>query len=176
MAGEFKGKTLFYPRDKKMKPTQGVVRAAMFNILAGRIHGARVADFFCGAGSLGIEALSHGARSVVFIDKDPEPLRYLKRNLTGLPGKTQVRRGDAAAITARLDGDPFDIVFLDPPYGKGLVKPVIDKLIAKNLLAPDGRIVVEHSVREPDFADPGVEIVKQRTYGETIVSILRRVE
>lgn len=176
MAGEYKGKTLFYPRDKKMKPTQGLVRAAMFNILADRIHGARVADLFCGAGSLGIEALSHGARSVLFVDAAQEPLRHLKRNLSTLPGEARIRRGDATRILSRLNPAPFDVVFLDPPYGRGFVKPVVEKLIDHNLLAPDGLIVVEHSAREPDFTCPGVELTKRRTYGETIVSILRRTE
>jgi len=156
-----------------LKPTQGLVRAAIFNILGDTIRDARVGDFFCAAGSLGIEALSRGARSVLFIDNDPEALRYLKRNLAALPRQAQIRRGDVAIIIARLADVQFDIVFLDPPYGKGLVRKVIEKILTQRLLAPDGLIVVEHSAKEPGFACDGLAFLKERVYGDTIISILK---
>ncbi len=176
LAGSFKGKTLFYPRNKKMRPTQGLVRAAVFNILGAMISGARVGDFFSGAGSLGIEALSRGARSVVFVDNDPEALRFLKRNLDALSVSAEIRRGDVVRIIPNLSGEQLDIVLLDPPYDTGLAQAAVEKLAESGRIAADGVIVVEHSRRESISPCPGLALDKKRVYGDTIVSILRRVE
>lgn len=159
-----------------MRPTQGLVRAAVFNILGERICGARVGDFFSGAGSLGIEALSRGARSVVFIDKDPEALRFLKNNLDALSVSAEIRRGDVVKIIPKLSDDQFDIVLLDPPYDTGLAQTAVDTLAACGRIAADGVIVVEHSCREPISPCSGLVLDKERMYGDTMVSILRRAE
>lgn len=174
MGGNYKGRILSYPRHKKVRPTQGLVRAAVFNILGERVKGARVGDFFCGAGSLGLEALSRGAQSVLFIDKDLEALRFLRKNLNALSLQAQVKRGDVIKIIPRLLDGQFDIVFLDPPYRKGLGQKTVEKLAGSSLVVVEGLIVVEHSAQEPILACPGLSLFKERIYGDTCITILMR--
>ena len=114
--GAYKGQRIKVPK-KGIRPTKGLVREAIFNILGEKIKGAKVLDIFAGSGALGIEALSRGANSCVFIEKSPKTLLYNIEYFT-LKTKTKVITGDFRAGLKKLKQQKFNIIFLDPPYQK----------------------------------------------------------
>jgi len=167
VAGEFKGRRLAAPRGRRTRPTADRVREAIFSML-GDVSGARVLDLYAGSGALGIEALSRGAESAVFVERDRAALAALARNLeaTGAPG--EVRRQDVARFLARQEGT-FDLVFCDPPYDGA---PAIAATLAAALpeiLDEDARIVTESDKRNPLVLP--LPLVVERSYGETRIAI-----
>jgi len=114
VAGEFKGRRLYAPRGSRTRPTADRVREALFSML-GDVSGARVLDLYAGSGALGIEALSRGAESAVFVERDAKALDALRRNLDATGARGAVRREDVARFLSRPEGT-FDLVFADPPY------------------------------------------------------------
>ncbi|MEO0093862.1 MAG: 16S rRNA (guanine(966)-N(2))-methyltransferase RsmD [candidate division WOR-3 bacterium] len=171
LAGMLKGKLLRYPKNK-IRPTTELIRGAIFNILAPKIIQARVADFFCGAGSLGIEALSRGAKLVYFFEKSKLALRYLRQNLGNLPGAFIVE-GDGLNKIKTIN-QQFDIIIADPPYEKGLINQFIKKVVKSKILAPNGVIVLQYHKKEAIALPEGLIIVKQKRYGDNLISIIRR--
>ena len=167
VAGEFKGRRLVAPRGRRTRPTADRVREALFSML-GDVSGARVLDLYAGSGALGIEALSRGAESAVFVERDRAALAALERNLeaTGAPG--EVRRQDVARFLARQEGT-FDLVFCDPPYDGA---PAIAATLAAALpeiLDEDARIVTESDKRNPLVLP--LPLVVERSYGDTRIAI-----
>lgn len=173
-SGLLKGRELVYPRSG-LRPTKDITRQAIFNILADRVAGARVCDLFAGGGSLGVEALSRGAQSAVFVERDPAVLRCLTQNVAGL-AQAEVARGTIPAVLKRLAGREYDIVLADPPYRKGLVGECVTAVAQLDLLAPGGLVVVEHAAAEPPVAPEGWQVYKQARYGDSLVTIIRRPE
>jgi 16S rRNA (guanine966-N2)-methyltransferase len=172
LAGVLKGKLLRYPRTS-IRPTTELIRAAIFNMLGNQIVHARVGDFFCGGGGLGIEALSRGAQEVYFFESSPLVLNYLKGNLSGLKG-VEVIRGDVLKKIKTIKKQQFEIILVDPPYLKGLINQFIDTLIHQNVLAKDGIIVLQHHKKEEINLPKELFIEKQRRHGETVITIIRR--
>ena len=167
VAGEFKGRRLVAPRGRRTRPTADRVREALFSML-GDVSGARVLDLYAGSGALGIEALSRGAESAVFVERDRAALAALARNLeaTGAPG--EVRRQDVARFLARQEGT-VDLVFCDPPYDGA---PAIAATLAAALpeiLDEDARIVTESDKRNPLVLP--LPLVVERSYGDTRIAI-----
>jgi 16S rRNA (guanine(966)-N(2))-methyltransferase RsmD len=163
VAGIYGGRTLKAPRGQGVRPTADRVREALFSIL-GPLDGARVLDLFAGTGALGIEALSRGAASCVFVDVDTRPVRA---NLELLGIDADVRRGQA--LSALKADDQYDLVLLDPPYrdaarlGAQLTEalpPVLD---------PSARVVSESDRRHP--LDLGLALHDERRYGDTLIRI-----
>ena len=159
------------------RPTADRVREAVFNILASEVIDARVLDLFAGTGSLGLEALSRGAGSAVFIDNHQQPLSVIRKNIIACRCETvaQVLRCDIRHDVNRLSvaGDDFDLVFLDPPYNQGLVDPTLVRLGSIGLLKKDAIVMVEHTPLEPIGENITPFVVKdQRKYGKTLVSFL----
>jgi len=146
----------------------------MFNIIGTRVRGARACDLYAGGGSLGIEALSRGAASVVFIEQQATVLRFLRANVRGLPDATVIR-GDVLRVLKKLADAGFDLVLADPPYLHELVQATIDRSAEFGVLGPDGWFVAEHHRREMPLAPAGWEMVKQGDYGDTMVSVMRRM-
>ena len=163
------------PRGKVTRPTSDRVREALFAML-GELEGATVLDLFAGAGALGIEALSRGAARAVFIERDPAAVRVLRENLEGLglePPEALVRRADAlrALQSARAREETYDLVLIDPPYGRAReLGPRLGALLAP-LLKPAARIVVESDRRAPLELQADVE--RERRYGDTSIRIHR---
>lgn len=161
-----------------LRPTSDRVREAIFNVLAGGrfgdpIRGARVLDLFAGTGALGIEALSRGALQATFVDPGRVAQGLIRENLNRAR-----REGDARLIgteAARLPpcgGDPAGLVFLDPPYGRGLGAPALSAAVACGWIAPGAVVVWEESAPQP--APPGFVTADQRRYGDTHVTFLIR--
>lgn len=158
-----------------LRPTSDRVREAVFNLLQnGRggnpLPGARVLDLFAGTGALGIEALSRGAAHVSFVDDGMAARALLRRNIemARAQGVTDVWRRNATALGENRSG-PYDVVFLDPPYGKSLGEAALASALAGGWLAP-GAIIVWEEARPPRLAAP-LEILDQRRYGDTTVTL-----
>jgi 16S rRNA (guanine966-N2)-methyltransferase len=168
VAGEFKGRRLEAPRGMRTRPTADRVREALFSML-GDVSGARVLDLFAGSGALGIEALSRGAASAVFVERDPRAAAAIERNLSSLGLDERVLRQDALRFLARAEGGTFDLVFCDPPYDSAsrLAGPLAERLPA--LTAEGARIVIESDKRRP--LELPLPLVKERTYGDTRIAI-----
>jgi 16S rRNA (guanine966-N2)-methyltransferase len=173
IAGELGGRRLRAPRGRATRPTSDRVREALFAMLDD-VAGARSLDLFAGSGALGIEALSRGADSAVFVERDPLALRSLRANLRSLglsPPRTHVREGDVliALQTARRRKETYDLVFIDPPYSQA--RGWTEELSAAlpPLLGPAARVVVESDRRAP--LRLGLEVERERRYGDTSITI-----
>ena len=169
--GASRGRRLKMP--KSIRPTQGLVKEAIFNVVAARVEGARVVDLFAGSGALGIEALSRGAAHVTFVDRVPRGLAILRQNLDelGFKARATVVR---AEVGRWLEGAPdeikeADLVFLDPPYGD----PVFERSLRALDKAEGRRLVVAEYSRHQQL--PRLErlsVARERRYGDTMVAVL----
>ncbi|MCS7172608.1 MAG: 16S rRNA (guanine(966)-N(2))-methyltransferase RsmD [Armatimonadetes bacterium] len=159
-----------------VRPTQERVRDAIFNMLGERVQEARVLDLFAGTGSLGLEALSRGAGEAVFVERDPRAVQVLRENLVrgGWEDRAEVWPSDVFRALRSLGrkGRRFDLVFLDPPYGLGLVGQTLEALRTSGLLVPGATVVAESGAREEVPVPPGYTAVRDRRYGDTRVRIL----
>ena len=167
VAGEFKGRRLRMPRGAPTRPTADRVREALFSML-GDVAGARVLDLYAGSGALGIEALSRGAASAVFVERDTRAAAAIQANLDTVGAEAEVSRQDVLAFVRR-DGRSYDLVFCDPPYDSG---PRIAAALAERLpalLSSDARIVTESDKRNP--LELPFPLLRERTYGDTRIAI-----
>ncbi len=167
VAGEFKGRRLYAPRGESTRPTADRVREALFSML-GDVSGTRVLDLYAGSGALGIEALSRGADSAVFVESDGQALAALRRNLDAVGAAATVRRQDVLRFLARPEGT-FDLVFCDPPYddGPGVAAALSEAL--PGMLEEDARIVTESDKRKPLLLP--LPLLVERAYGHTRIAI-----
>ena len=167
VAGQARGRRLVSPRGSDTRPTSDRAREAIFNALRSvdAISGARVADLFAGSGALGIEALSRGAASCVFVERDPAALAVIEENLerTGVAGATVVRADVMRWVAGRMP--PLDLVLADPPYAFEEWPALLDAIAAP--------LVVTESDRE---IDPGTAwlITRSKRYGGTVVTFVAR--
>lgn len=174
IAGEARGRRLAVP-PHGTRPTSDRVREALFSALQSRIDfdGLSVLDLYSGSGAFGFEALSRGASRAVLVDQDPKAVMVINQNAraVGLPGATAHRRASRAFLA--LPAEPFDLVFLDPPYD--VPADTVDGDLAAltgGWLAPGAYVVVERSARTPAATWPeGFELDVTRDYGETRVEI-----
>jgi 16S rRNA (guanine966-N2)-methyltransferase len=168
VAGHFKGRRLAAPRGVRTRPTAGRVREALFSMLDD-VSGARVLDLFAGSGALGLEALSRGAASALFVDSDPRAMAAIRRNLATLGLDELVLRQDALRFLQRAEMGAFDLVFCDPPYDSAsrLAGPLAERLPA--LAAKGARIVIESDKRRP--LELPLPLLKERSYGDTRIAI-----
>ncbi len=177
IGGTFGGRRLLGPpRGTETRPTTDRVREAIFNVLGPRVEGARVLDLFAGTGALGIEALSRGARFASFVETDSGLCQTIQTNLDNLeidPKAREVLRRDVRRGLKKLSG-PYDIIFLDPPYGYLLEREALGAIAQLGLLAPGGVAVVEHAGREtvtlPRDAEGLLVAGETRPYGDTAVT------
>jgi 16S rRNA (guanine966-N2)-methyltransferase len=168
VAGEFRGRRLQAPRGRSTRPTADRVREALFSML-GDVSGARVLDLYAGSGALGIEALSRGAASAVFVERDAAAVAAIRRNLETVgAGAADVRRQDVLRFLAAATGR-FDLVFADPPYDSAprLAAPLSAALPA--VLDENALIVTESSKRTP--LELTLPLARERTYGDTRIAI-----
>lgn len=179
IAGTCKGRTLFGPKTSSIRPALDQVKESIFNILF-NVERATVLDLFAGTGSVGIEALSRGASSAVFVDQSEEAVRLIEKNLKicGLIERATVFKMPVGTSIRTLSkkGGSFDLIFVDPPYLKKWVRKTLDQLAQSSLLLKTTQVVVEHHPKEPMIPPPGLELTDQRKYGQTIVSFLKKTE
>jgi 16S rRNA (guanine966-N2)-methyltransferase len=170
VAGEYGGRRLEAPPGRGTRPTADRVREALFSIL-GDISGARVLDLFAGSGALGIEALSRGAASADFLERDARAARTIRRNLDALGAEGRVHRRDVFAWLGGVHDVSYDLVFADPPYSSaGRTAGRLSELLPA-LLTEKSLIVTESHKREP--LELALPFADARTYGETRIAIHR---
>jgi 16S rRNA (guanine966-N2)-methyltransferase len=180
VGGRLGGRTLAAPKSQNVRPTSDRLRESLFNILAHRsddaITGARVLDLFAGTGALGLEAISRGAVFALFIDDGAEARALIRQNVEalGLGGLTRVFRRDATRLGGVHPNEPFGLVFLDPPYRKGLAEKALASLRDDGWLAPGALVIVEEATDAGFSAPPGFVDIERRRYDDTEFTFLRK--
>lgn len=187
--GALRGRRIWAPHGQTTRPTTDMVRQALFNIMGPPEPDAQVLDLYAGSGALGLEALSRGAGSVVFVEQDPRACQSLRRNLSelGLDARARVLLKPvdrALSLLAAEGAGPFRLIFADPPYGKGLGVALLTLLgqeggSAQALLDPSAVVVLEHAQDRGGSDRPGARYgglwqFDQRTYGQTGLSFYAR--
>ena len=150
ITGEYRGRKLETPENYDVRPTSDKVKEAVFNLLMNDTYDAVFCDLFAGTGSLGIEALSRGARLCYFGDNSRDSIRMIHHNLAhvGAEEKAVVIPGDYKKVLNRLN-EKIDVFLIDPPYRAGLYENCLEQIDTLDLLAPDGIILTEHDSRTP---------------------------
>ena len=180
VGGKFKGLHLATPADQATRPTSDRVREAIFNILAHGIaglelEGARVLDLFAGTGALGLEALSRGGRHCQFVDESAEARGLVRTNADklGVIGQCKIWRRDATDLGLCAPVPKFDLVFCDPPYGKGLGVKAL-KALVQGIWLNAGAIVVLEEIDKAEVPEiTALKLIDERDYGETKVRFYR---
>ena len=174
IAGRLGGRQLLAPKGWKVRPTSERVREAIFSAL-GDIEGLRVLDLYCGTGALGIEAVSRGAAFALFVDNGAEARALLRNNVEslGLGGVTKVFRRDATDLGPAHPVEPFSLIFLDPPYGKGQAEKALASLRAGGWLTSGALLVVEEARAAGFTAPEGFAELERRAYDDTEFVFLR---
>jgi 16S rRNA (guanine966-N2)-methyltransferase len=181
VGGRLRSRPLAGPKSDAVRPTSDRLREALFNILTHAygdpVTGARVLDLFAGTGALGIEALSRGASYALFVDEGVEARALLRDNVEslGLGGVTRIFRRDATKLGPAHPLEPFDLVFLDPPYGKGLAEKALVSARDGGWLKPQALVVVEEAADAGFVAPEGFEELERRAYDDTELVFLRSV-
>lgn len=182
IAGHWKGRRIKTSEGEGYRPATSKVREALFSMLESRgVHweSTRVLDVFAGSGSLGWEALSRGAGSVWFLENDARAVRLLRDQITGfaLPGQNvRVLAGDAVRVLAKPASLAFDLLFIDPPYGRDLLMSAMHQAEANGWIAPQALVCAEVEAdwdwEEMDL--PGLELLVNRLYGQTRILIWKK--
>ena len=176
VGGRFGGRRLAGPKSDRVRPTSDRTRESLFNILSGRLDlaGKRVIDLFAGTGALGLEALSRGAAYALFVDDSAEGRALLRTNIEqlGLQGSTRIFRRDATRLGPCGNMLPYDMAFLDPPYGRELGVRALAALREGHWLTRDAIIVLEESAAAMPAEVEGYEMLDNRIYGDTAIAIL----
>ena len=180
VGGRLGGRALEAPKSQNVRPTSDRLRESLFNILTHRyddvITGARVLDLFAGTGALGLEAMSRGAVFALFIDDGAEARALIRQNVEalGLGGITRIFRRDATRLGAVHPNEPFALVFLDPPYCKGLAEKALASLRDGGWLAPGALVVVEEAADARFAAPQDYAEIERRRYDDTEFVFLRK--
>lgn len=175
VAGTKGGCQISVPAGLAVRPTPLRVREALFSILGERCRGRRVLDSCAGTGALGLEALSRGAASALFVEKDRQVAEILQKNVAHLAfDNAKVLVGDMIRLAPRLAREEhlFDLVFIDPPYRKQLDLPIVEALLDHHLLASGVTVVVEHPAGDaPEYR--GLDLTDQRRYGSVALAFYK---
>ncbi len=184
VSGKFRGRKIFVPNTHATRPTMDRTREAVFNMLLnapwaqqsdGRsiLNGAVVLDVFAGSGAYGLEALSHRAKCVTFLDHGKEAIQAIKRNIEtfNVQEMTRILRQSPLKISNRREGNVADIAFFDPPYGEDLIIPSVEALHVKNWINEKTYLVFETESKKSETLPANLEIFSQRVYGKSKISI-----
>jgi 16S rRNA (guanine(966)-N(2))-methyltransferase RsmD len=181
ISGIFRGRNFYMPAD--IRPTQNLVRGALFDMIGESIQGASFADFFSGSGAVGLEALSRGAARVVCVEREAknaalirENMGLLKEGVLGATGILEVVARDAfsAIKLFAAQKQQFDFVFVDPPYGRELAKKALKTLGGYDILHTNSTLIIQHDAKEilPETAGR-INCFRQRKYGATFLSFYK---
>ncbi|MFX0593596.1 16S rRNA (guanine(966)-N(2))-methyltransferase RsmD [Melissospora conviva] len=182
VAGAYGGRRIATPAGSGTRPTSDRVREALFSAVGSHLDldGARVADLYAGSGAVGLEALSRGAAHVLLVESDPRAARVIRENIATLRAAPAARLATARVaqvLAAGPDGDPYDMVFADPPYAvpDTEITDLLTTLVTGGWLAEEALVVVERSRRTRDFQwVEGITGLRSRRYGEATLWYGRR--
>jgi 16S rRNA (guanine(966)-N(2))-methyltransferase RsmD len=180
ISGFLRGRRLRAPDGLATRPTSDRVREGLFNILAPRIEGSRFLDVCAGSGAVGLEAISRGADSVVFVEQSRRALAQLEENIEmlGVDASTRIvpKEAVAALKTLAAKEEAFDIVYVDPPYDAELYRPILRFLGRSDLVAPDGVVIVERRTRAVLPLELGpLRHYRDARYGESSLAFYERI-
>lgn len=173
ITGIAKGRNLKPLKGLVVRPTSDKVRGAIFNMLGAAILDANVLDLFSGTGALGIEALSRGAKDVVFVDDNFQSVNIIKENLRQCGFNGEVIKNNARKTLEKLEKNIFNIVFADPPYGKDLARNLLFDLNKCSILKNFAFVVIEHSKRDIIEETAPFKKIQEKRYGDTVVSVYK---
>lgn len=169
IGGKCRSLPLKTPKGLHTRPTTDRIKETLFNMINPRLPGSRFLDLFAGSGGIGLEAISRGADFSVFVENNRDAIRCIEENLvfTGLAQQSMLLKSDVLTAIERLNGGKsFDLIFMDPPYGQGHEKKVLEKLKGTTLLGEDTLIIVEADL-STDFSyleDLGYEMIRYKKY------------
>lgn len=175
IAGELKGIRITAPSGRPLRPTSDRVKEALFSIISPEVPGTHFLDLYAGTGSIGIEALSRGAQHAWFVEKNSRHLGFLRKNVEkcGLMDKSTIINSHVESFIADTC-DPFDIIFMDPPYSDASLENILAHPKLHSLLKRDGIIIVEHFHKVPLLNEYGnLEKLKKYRYGDTQLTFFR---
>jgi hypothetical protein len=174
ISGSARGLKLNTPGDDRVRPTTDRVKESMFNIVQDWVYDSQVLDLFAGSGALGIEALSRGASQAVFCDNSLDSIKIIKSNIekARVVDRSQIVSGDFKRCLRDMEAknQSFDMIFVDPPYYKGLFEEVLDTIRSCKILKKDGIVIVEHDAKRPIGQVEGLEVYKEKKYGITMLT------
>ena len=175
ISGNRRGHKLVGFEGDKIRPTTDRVKESVFNLIQGFVADSSVLDLFGGSGALGFEALSRGARSAVFVDADKASVDVIAKNAAAL------NFGEAVRILHtpyqeffKNSSECFDLIFLDPPYNKGFIEPVLADIVKNERLSDKGIIVLESDDTDMHNEFDGLSVIKQKKYGRSYVTVYQR--
>lgn len=181
IGGKNRGRKLLVPDESFTRPTTDRIRESVFNILAHHpeveLQGSRVLDAFAGSGAMGLEALSRGASHITFVELEPKIIQALQLNIQGISskGETTLVQGSIAKIPSTSQA--VDLVFLDPPYGKGLEFSCLPILVKQGWVSGDTVFVYETSIKtDVTLFELPIDVIDERTYGGTKILFFRLIQ
>ena len=174
ISGNYRGKKLINIESDDTRPTTDRVKENIFNLIMFDIKDSLVLDLFAGSGALGIECISRGAKTVDFNDNNAKTIEVIKQNLKNIKGDYTINCCDYFELLNKLQNKQFDLIFLDPPYKFNIENELLKIFVDNNIIKLGGKIVYETD-RELNINNDNYELVKQKKYGITYVSIYRRI-
>lgn len=172
ISGKYRGKKLLSPKDERVRPTTDMVKENVFNLLPRDFEGLAFLDLFAGSGAIGIEAISRGAKRVIFVDRDRESMEYVRRNLELIGERAETMTSDYHSAINKLKGSKFDIIYIDAPYNMMIIDEVLTAIKSNALLNDNGLVVYESLAKTNQKSMLNdYELVKSRKYGSVIIDI-----
>lgn len=175
IAGSRRGHKLIGFEGDKIRPTTDRVKESVFNLIQDYVANSKVLDLFGGSGALAFEALSRGAESAVIVDADAESINVISKNAASLKFDRGVR---ILHITYqnffKTNNEQFDLIFLDPPYNKGYIEPVLESIVKDCRLSENGIILLESDGTDMHSDVEGLKILKQKKYGRSYITVYQR--
>ena len=175
ISGSRRGRKLVSIDGDSIRPTTDRVKESLFNLIQDFVPDAKVLDLFGGTGALSLEAVSRGAKMATIVDADRKSIEVIEKNieLTGFSENTKVVLKKAEEFIKDVR-ESYDIIFLDPPYNKGFVIPVLNAVSERELLSEYGIAVLESDFSDDHGAIPGLDILKQKKYGRTYITVYKK--
>ena len=182
ISGTNKGKRLYAPEGKGVRPTGDKIKEAVFNMIGPIDEESIVLELFAGSGSMGIEFLARGAKHCTFVDISNKSLNYVKKNLQlcNFTDKTEIIASDyeKAIINLSKNNRKFDYIFADPPYGFSLCNKSLNAVLKYNILKYSGLLIIESEKQEKVIDNNALDVIeyKEKIYGRTKISLIRHLE
>ena len=173
ISGSRRGHKLLEFSGQDVRPTTDRVKESVFNIIQGFVPDARVLDMFCGSGALSFEALSRGAAEAVCLDIDARSIDIIRKNAAALKFEDRCEILNISCFDY-ISRNKKDIIFLDPPYNKGYIVPVLEMIVKNDVLSSDGIVVLESDSTDFHGEAEGLTIYRQRRYGRTYITVYKK--